>query len=96
MQLKYKLDTLVPTSSNDNKRSECTECWNLEQIGDFVRKLGFLDKDEEKDDIKNFLRLNQVKISVFPCIIIYIYNSISLDCSQDFWPLLEARRAGTP
>ena len=36
------------------------ESWNQEQIGDFVRKLGFLDKDEEKGDIKHFLHLHQV------------------------------------
>ena len=64
MHLEYQLGTLVPATSSDNKRSECIECWNLEQIGDFVRKLGFLDKDEEKDDIKNFLRLNQVTFMV--------------------------------
>ena len=95
MQLKYQLDTLVPAMSSDNKRSKCTECWNLEQIGDFVRKLGFLDKDEGKDDdIKNFLHLNQVKNFIFPCAALF-YNFICLDCSQDFWPLLEVRRAGS-
>ena len=67
MQLKYQLDTLVPTSSNDNRRNECTESWNLEQIGDFVRKLGFLDKDEGKDDIRNFLHLNQVNNIFLVC-----------------------------
>lgn len=37
------------------------EKWNREQIGDFVRKLGFLDKDKEGGDrIKLFLRLSQV------------------------------------
>lgn len=38
--------------------------WNLEQIGDFVRKLGFLDKDKEEKEgnkIKHFLHLSQVK-----------------------------------
>lgn len=37
------------------------EVWNLEQIGDFVRKLGFLDKEKEGGDkIKQFLYFNQV------------------------------------
>ena len=39
------------------------EQWTSEQIGDFVRKLGFLDKDEDDNDegdIKRFLHLDQV------------------------------------
>ena len=43
------------------------EKWNLEQIGDFVRKLGFLDENKEEEGgvrIKHFLLLNQV-CSVF-------------------------------
>ena len=39
------------------------EKWNLEQIGDFVRKLGFLDENKEEEGgvkIKHFLHLNQV------------------------------------
>ena len=35
--------------------------WNSEQIGDFVRKLGFLDTEKEGGDkIKNFLHVNEV------------------------------------
>lgn len=37
------------------------EHWSMEQIGDFVRKLGFIDKEKEGGDkIKNFLEINQV------------------------------------
>ena len=39
------------------------EQWNTEQIGDFVRKLGFLDKEKDKeggDKIKHFLHINEV------------------------------------
>ena len=41
-----------------------SEKWNREEIGDFVRKLGFMDidKDEGGDKIKHFLRLNQVSL----------------------------------
>lgn len=35
--------------------------WNTEQIGDFVRKLGFLDTEKEGGDkIKNFLHVHEV------------------------------------
>ena len=40
------------------------ERWNTEQIGDFVRKLGFLDKEKDKgegDKIKHFLHVNEVQ-----------------------------------
>ena len=38
------------------------ERWNSEQIGDFVRKLGFMDKEKEGGDrIKHFLHLTQVR-----------------------------------
>ena len=39
------------------------ERWNTEQIGDFVRKLGFLDKEKDKeggDKIIHFLHVNEV------------------------------------
>ena len=36
------------------------ELWNQEQIADFVRKLGFVDKNKKGDKIKRFLHLNQV------------------------------------
>ena len=35
--------------------------WNSDQIGDFVRKLGFMDKEKEvEDQVKDFLHLSQV------------------------------------
>ena len=41
------------------------ECWNMEQIGDFVRKLGFLDKEKDKvEGIRQFLHINEVKYIV--------------------------------
>ena len=39
------------------------ERWNTEQIGDFVRKLEFLDKEKDReggDKIKHFLYINEV------------------------------------
>ena len=44
------------------------ERWNTEQIGDFVRKLGFLDKEKDKgegDKIKHFLHVNEVHIYMY-------------------------------
>ena len=39
--------------------------WNSEQISDFVRKLGFLDREEEGGDkIKHFLHINEVCVCV--------------------------------
>jgi len=39
--------------------------WNTEQIGDFVRKLGFLDTEKEGGDkIKNFLHVNEVCVGL--------------------------------
>ena len=41
------------------------ECWNTEQISDFVRKLGFLDKEKDKvEGIRQFLHINEVKYVV--------------------------------
>lgn len=63
------------------------EIWNQEQIEDFVRKLGFLDKDKKNEEnIKHFLYLNQV-ILTFPhilnlCLIFsFISFCIYTDCS---------------
>ena len=37
------------------------QCWNSEQISDFVLKLGFLDSEKEGGDkIKHFLHINEV------------------------------------
>ena len=54
------------------------ERWNTEQIGDFVRKLGFLDKEKDKeggDKIKHFLNINEVSL----CIILS-YRSLHTQC----------------
>ncbi len=37
------------------------ERWTAEQIGDFLRKLGFMDSDRENQRIKHFLHLSQVR-----------------------------------
>ena len=34
--------------------------WNSDQIGDFVRKLGFINKEKGVDQVKDFLHLSQV------------------------------------
>ena len=47
------------------------ERWNTEQIGDFVRKLEFLDKEKDKgerDKIKHFLHVNEVQ-----CMYVHAY-----------------------
>ena len=42
------------------------QSWNSEQISDFVRKLGFLDKaKEEGKQIKHFLHINEVTTLCF-------------------------------
>ena len=39
------------------------ERWNTEQIGDFVRKLGFMDTQKEGGEkIKHFRRISEVKL----------------------------------
>ena len=41
------------------------ESMNMEQVKDFVRKLGFMDKEKEGGDkIKHFLHLSQVIIII--------------------------------
>lgn len=55
----HQLEGAEPAEAGKGRR----ERWNLEQIGDFVRKLGFLDKAKEEeggDKIKDFLHLSQV------------------------------------
>ena len=43
------------------------QSWNSEQISDFVRKLGFLDKaKEEGKQIKHFLHINEVSFMFHP------------------------------
>ena len=56
------------------------EHWNTEQIGDFVRKLGFLDKEKDKGEgykIKHFLHVNEVPCTcTCTCICCYIIIAI--------------------
>ena len=72
MFLEYEHLPLLPSSpeweldDHEMKRLQATQGkmrskkWNREEIGDFVRKLGFMDKDKGGDKIKHFLHLNQV------------------------------------
>lgn len=62
-----KLPQIKPQVESSGR---CKEIWNQEQIEDFVRKLGFVDRDKEEtgeDKIKSFLHLNQVNNSCHPC-----------------------------
>ena len=53
--LEYRPYHSQPTSQEE------VQCWNSEQINDFVRKLGFLDTEKEGGDkIKHFLHINEV------------------------------------
>ena len=69
MFLEYTLSSEIVTGTKAQH-----ETWNSEQIGDFVQKLGFLDKDKENITeglIATFLQFNQVCYSteVSLCII---------------------------
>lgn len=58
------------------------ERWNLEQIGDFVTKLGFLDKDGEGGgNIKDFVHLNQVNHAPCPSYFVFV---LLIKCSFSF------------
>lgn len=54
----------INTSTQMEISKASKERWTSEQIGDFVRKLGFMDKDENEENgegiIKRFLHINQV------------------------------------
>ena len=57
----------IPLSASSKKESadaevqQPPECKTSDQINDFVRKLGFIDKDKEEGvSIKHFLHLSQV------------------------------------
>jgi hypothetical protein len=66
MFLRYKPSS--PQSIEVNSDDE--EKWNSERIRDFVRKLGFLDKEKAQGgiQIKRFLSLNQVSVYHKPSI----------------------------
>lgn len=58
-----RTDSQAISSDLQGPRLSTMERWNTEQIGDFVRKLGFLDKEKDKeggDKIKHFLHVNEV------------------------------------
>lgn len=61
MFLRYELTSRKLTSADERSQVH-QENWNSEQIRDFVRKLGFVDKDKAESgvQIKRFLSLNQV------------------------------------
>ena len=45
------------------EKQSTIETWNTEQVGDFVRKLGFFEKEKDSEGgekIKHFLRVNEV------------------------------------
>lgn len=63
MLLEFELDSTLFTASQSEEDEAVSRMarWDFEQIMDFVRKLGFLDKDKEGGDkINDFLVLNQV------------------------------------
>ena len=68
MFLKYELTTLQLSASEPAKEvgEARQEKWSSEQIEDFVRKLGFLDKDKEEGGgrITTFLHFNQASKSL--------------------------------
>ncbi len=59
------------------------ETWNSEDIGDFVRKLGLLDSQEEtKEKIQVFLQLNEVASCAFLACMESPVRFIFSDCLQ--------------
>ena len=64
MLLEYEPMSIEPFHPQNHTKSvtqsQHKETWNQEQIGDFVRKLGFVDKKKGEEKIKYFLHLNQV------------------------------------
>ena len=62
MFLEYEPITLQLSAPSERAAEPTLEKWNGEQIEDFVRKLGFLDKDKEegRERITAFLHFNQV------------------------------------
>ena len=70
-------------NTQDRSGSGRKELWNQEKIADFVRKLGFVDKNKKGDKIKYFLHLNQVytitssKLHVLiPLMICFLYMHV--------------------
>ena len=66
--------------------------WNSEQINDFVRKLGFLDREKEGGDkIKHFLHVNEVCMAEI-CVHRNIQIGFTLFCmtQDDLYTLIHA------
>lgn len=63
LKLEYSPYSYQFTSHSRNGHEAATnmQCWNSEQISDFVRKLGFLDTEKAGGDkIKHFLHVSEV------------------------------------
>ena len=66
------------SSSMESQNGDATEvtqakkeCWNHEQISDFIRKLGFLDEEKEGGEgIKHFLHVSEVCVHVLIVVIV--------------------------
>ena len=58
LMLSYELTSVISVQ-NDAKEAQS---WNSEQINDFVRKLGFLNKDiVQETNLKKFLQYSKVR-----------------------------------
>ena len=81
---KSSLNNNVEKPALKNIRAKHSQCLNNEQINEFLRKLGFIDKEKKEGDhcIKQFLYLSQVifKINCINFITISIF--VLLDCIQ--------------
>jgi len=86
IQLKY-LPTATPASPSEVGGEAAVhpggdvveQKWKSEQIGDFVRKLGFLDAEgSDGDQINRFLYLNQVCVCVCLHVCVCVCVSVSL------------------
>ena len=68
------------------------EVWSSEQIRDFVRKLGFIDKDKADggEQIEQFLRLNFVSLILDDTAKHLIFFS-NIDCVQIIGTLYEVK-----
>ena len=64
-----QVDSLEDTLETEFAMMSNCEKWNIEQINDFVRKLGFLDTEKEGGDkIKLFLHISEV-VALIDCIV---------------------------
>ncbi len=63
LQLNYVAYT--PAYKSKNNAESQPQTLKSEQINDFLRKVGFIDKEKKKVDSTNFLYLSQVDLFVF-------------------------------